>query len=77
MVHLASILPESSYLDVGSHSFKLSYSETGYNLGATSQKKVFFHKKVIIDVNEEQVLRDQEIEITGFARDETPRYFWY
>ena len=63
-------IPESSYLDVGSHSFKLSYSETGYNLGATSQEEVFFHKKVIIDVNEEQVLRDQEIEITGFARDE-------
>ena len=63
-------IPESSYLDVGSHSFKLSYSETGYNLGATSQEEVFFHKKVIIEVNEEQVLRDQEIEITGFARDE-------
>ena len=63
-------VPESSYLDVGSHSFKLSYSEVEYNLGATSQEEVFFHKKVIIEVNEEQVLRDQEIEITGFARDE-------
>ena len=63
-------IPESSYLDVGSHSFKLSYSEIEYNLGATSQEEVFFHKKVIIEVNEEQVLRDQEIEITGFARDE-------
>ena len=62
--------PESSYLGVGLHKLKLSYSELGYNLGAISEKEVFFHKKVIIEVNEEQVLRDQEIEITGFARDE-------
>ena len=39
-------------------------------MGATSQEEVFFHKKVILEINEEEVLRDQEIEITGFARDE-------
>ena len=63
-------IPESSYLEVGSHSFGISFSEIDYNLETTSQKEVFFHKKVIIDVNEEQVLRDQEIAISGFARDE-------
>ena len=63
-------IPESSYLEVGSHSFSISYSEIDYNLGATYQKEVFFHKKVIIEVNSEQVLRDQEIVISGFARDE-------
>ena len=63
-------IPESSYLDVGSHELKLSYSELGYNLEALSQKEIFFHKKVILEINEEQVLRDQEITITGFARDE-------
>jgi len=62
--------PESSYLDVGSHILKISFSEVDYNLGATSQEEVFFHKKVILEINEEEVLRDQEIEITGFARDE-------
>ena len=63
-------IPESSYLAVGSHTLKLSYSEADYNLAVNSEKEVFFHKKVIIELNEEQVLRDQEIEITGFARDE-------
>ena len=62
--------PESSYLNVGSHILKIGFSEIGYNLETTSQKEVFFHKKVIIEINEEEVLRNQEIEITGFARDE-------
>ena len=35
-------IPESSYLDVGSHELKLSYSELGYNLEASSQKEIFF-----------------------------------
>ncbi len=48
--------PESSYLDVGSHILKISFSEIGYNLGTTSQKEVFFHKKVILEINEEEVL---------------------
>ena len=63
-------LPESSYLEVGSHTLKISFSELDYNLPANSQKQVFFHKKVILEINEEEVLRDQEIDITGFARDE-------
>ena len=65
-----SYTPESSYLDVGSHTMGISFSEIGYNLGATAQETVYFHKKVIILINEEQVLRDKEVEITGFARDE-------
>ena len=62
--------PESSYLDVGSHLMKISFSEIDYNLGVNAQKEIYFHKKVIIVINEEQVLRDKEIDITGFARDE-------
>lgn len=63
-------VPESSYLDVGSHTLKISYSELGYNLGVNSQKDVFFHKQVVLELNEIEVLRNQEVELTGFARDE-------
>ena len=66
-----SYTPESSYLDVGSHTMEISFSEFDYNLEASVQEVVYFHKKVIIQIEEnEQVLRDKEIEITGFARDE-------
>ncbi len=62
--------PDSSYLSVGEHKIKLSYSEQGLNLSDTSSVSVYLHRKVIIFIEEKQVLRDSDIMITGFARDE-------
>ena len=62
--------PDSSYLNVGEHTISLTYSEQDFNLLDSSSVFVYLHRKVTITVEEEQVLRDSEVLISGFARDE-------
>ena len=63
--------PDSSYLDVGEHNIEIKYSENDYNLGGTADVEVYLHRKVFLSIEEDQVLRDTEIIMAGFARDES------
>ena len=63
--------PDSSYLDVGVHTIEIKYNEADYNLEALDNTDVYLHRKVFLTMEEQQVLRDTEITMTGFARDET------
>ena len=63
--------PDSSYLDVGVHTIEIKYNEADYNLEDLDNTDVYLHRKVFLTMEEQQVLRDTEITMTGFARDET------
>ena len=63
--------PDASYLDVGEHTIEIKYSENGYNLAGNADVDVYLHRKVFLSMEEDQVLRDTEITMTGFARDES------
>jgi len=61
--------PDSSYLDVGVHTIEIKYNEAEYNLADTASTDIYLHRKVFLTMDEQQVLRDTEVTITGFARD--------
>ena len=61
--------PDSSYLDVGVHTIEIKYNEVEYNLADTASTDIYLHRKVFLTMDEQQVLRDTEVTITGFARD--------
>ena len=48
---------------------EIRYSEKDYNLADIGSTDVYLHRKVFLNIDEEQVLRDQETSIEGFARD--------
>ena len=64
-------VPDSSYLDVGLHIIEIKYNEDDYNLEASSSEDTYLHRKVFLTMEEQQVLRDTVVTITGFARDES------
>ncbi len=61
--------PDASYIDVGLHVIEIRYSEKDYNLADIGSTNVYLHRKVFLNIDEQQVLRDQETTIDGFARD--------
>ena len=63
--------PDSSYLDVGVHTIEIKYNEADYNLADTATTDIYLHRKVFLTMEEQQVLRDTEVMIAGFARDES------
>ena len=63
--------PDSSYLDVGLHTVEIKYIESDYNLGDIGSTDIYLHRKVFLTIEEQQVLRDTEVIISGFARDES------
>ena len=63
--------PDASYIDVGLHVIEIRYSEKGYNLANIGSTDVYLHRKVFLNIEEQQVFRDREVDIEGFARDES------
>ena len=63
--------PDASYIDVGLHVIEIRYSEKEYNLADIGSTDVYLHRKVFLNIEEQQVLRNEEASIEGFARDES------
>ena len=64
-------IPDASYINVGLHVIEIRYSEIDYNLEGKNSADIYLHRKVYIEIEEKQALRDAEIKIQGFARDES------